>query len=188
MLRKLKPKKIIEIGSGFSTLMGLRAILKNASGRYTCVEPYPNENIKTLAKANIIDLVESGVQTVPLELFWSLEANDVLFIDSSHVCKTGSDVNYEFLKIIPHLKKGVVVHVHDIFFPFDYPRSWVVEKQIFWNEQYILMALLAFNNEFSMLIPNQIFSTDQGLRGEFQKSFPYSPVVGGGSFWFQRAM
>jgi hypothetical protein len=188
MIRYLKPKRVIEIGSGFSTLIGLKAIRKNTFGQYTCIEPYPNENIKSLAKTGDVDLMESVVQSVPLEFFQSLEAGDILFIDSSHICKTGSDVVYELLKIIPHLERGVTIHLHDILFPGEYQKSWVVDRHIFWNEQYILMAFLAFNNAFNMLIPNQVFVSDQQLKKAFQAAFPYSPVAGGGSFWFERVM
>lgn len=185
MLRKYQSNNIIEIGSGFSTMIGLEAIKKNNHGQYTCIEPYPNEDIKYFAKKGFVNLIESPVQSLPLETFDVLNSGDVLFIDSTHVCKTGSDVVHEILKIIPRLNPGVLIHVHDIFFPFNYPKSWVVEKQIFWNEGYLLYAFLAFNNAFEMLIPNQVFILEE--YGElFKSAFPHSPVCGGGSFWFRR--
>ena len=86
-----------------------------------------------------------------METFTSLRENDILFIDSSHVCKIGSDVQFEFLEILPRLAPGVVVHVHDIFLPFEYPKTWVKDWHRFWNEQYLLQAFLCGNREFEVL-------------------------------------
>lgn len=83
--------------------------------------------------------------------FQKLKENDILFIDSSHVLKTGSDVQYEYLEILPRLNKGVLVHFHDIFLPAEYPQKWILEDHKFWNEQYLLQAFLAFNDSFEIL-------------------------------------
>lgn len=91
------------------------------------------------------------MEEIPLSTFQKLKENDILFIDSSHVLKIGSDVFYEYLEIIPRLNKGVIVHSHDIFFPEEYCKEWVVKKQIFWNEQYLLQSFLSFNDSFEVL-------------------------------------
>jgi hypothetical protein len=96
-------------------------------------------------------LIEKKVQDVPISEFTRLHENDILFIDSSHVITIGGDVQYEYLEIIPRLEKGVLIHVHDVFFPAEYPKEWVMEKLRFWNEQYILQAFLAFNESFKIL-------------------------------------
>lgn len=184
-IRHYQPKRIVEIGSGYSTLIGLQALRENASGAYQCIEPYPLPFVQELAESGTVELFSTSVQEIELNFFETLEENDILFIDSTHVCKTGSDVVYEFLKIVPRLRRGVVVHVHDIFHPFDYPRNWVVEKQIFWNEQYLLLALLCGNPSFKMLLSNQACARSTRLRQSFSEAFPHSPVQGGGSFWFK---
>jgi hypothetical protein len=121
---------------------------------------------------------------VSLDLFRTLHAGDVLFIDSSHVAKIGGDVTYLYLEVLPRLKPGVVVHIHDIFFPKEYPRAWNMEEFRFWNEQYLLQAFLTFNSEFSVLLANSYLAARHmdGLK----EAFPTSPWWGGGSFWMQR--
>jgi len=156
MVRKHRPARIIEIGSGFSTLVTSLAIERNKKEdphyecRFVAVEPFPNRSLLALAK-NLSELIEAPVQNIPLERFQELEANDILFIDSSHVSRIGSDVNYEFLEILPRLRDGVLVHVHDVFIPFEYPREWVTERRWFWNEQYLLQAFLSFNSCFKVV-------------------------------------
>jgi len=113
--------------------------------------------------------------------FGKLKENDILFIDSSHVLKIGSDVQYEYLDILPRLSKGVIVHVHDIFLPAEYPKEWVLKDYIFWTEQYLLQAFLAFNDSFEVLwaghymhlkYPNKLedafsYKRDERLPGSF---------------------
>jgi len=96
-------------------------------------------------------LIPKKVQDIPLSEFKKLSENDILFIDSSHVLKIGSDVQYLYLEVLPRLNKGVIVHAHDIFLPAEYPKEWVLKNYIFWNEQYLLQAFLAFNNSFEVL-------------------------------------
>jgi hypothetical protein len=126
------------------------------------------------------------VQEVELELFQQLGAGDVLFIDSSHVVKTGGDVNYLYLEVLPRLRPGVVVHVHDIFLPGEYRKDWVTEEFRFWTEQYLLQAFLAFNSEFEVLLCNSYLGRYH--RPALQNVFPKAPWWGGGSFWMQRRM
>src|SRR5206468_3938156 len=123
------------------------------AAEFTSVEPYPNPTIRA-GVPGLTRLEPKKVQDVPLSFFQQLEANDILFIDSSHVLCIGSDVQYEFLDILPSLKPGVVVHVHDILIPREYHRKWVMEGR-FWGEQYILQAFLAFNDSFEVLWAGQ---------------------------------
>lgn len=156
MIRYFKPKKIIEIGSGNSTFLSAQAILKNREedNSYKCeliaIDPYPKDVLKT-GFPGLSKLIPTEVQDVPLSEFSKLKANDILFIDSSHVLKIGSDVQYEYLEILPRINKGVIVHIHDIFFPVEYPKKWVLEDFRFLNEQYLLQAFLAFNHSFEVL-------------------------------------
>jgi len=155
MIRDRKPRRVVEIGSGFSTRITAAALRRNRADdparqcELTCIEPYPSGAIKR-GFEGLTRLIEAKVQDVPLDVFLSLEENDVLFIDSSHVVTVGSDVCYEFLEVLPRLKQGVLVHVHDILLPQVYSREWF-EVKVFWNEQYLLQAFLAFNNAFQVL-------------------------------------
>ena len=154
MIRHFKPRRIIEVGSGFSTLVSARAIRMNdAEGRsteLTAIEPYPNPTLRS-GVDGLTRLVTEKVEDVDAGFFDVLEAGDILFIDSSHVLRTGGDVNHLYLEVLPRLNKGVVIHIHDIFFPLDYPRDWVVGKRRFWTEQYGLQMFLAFNSAFRVL-------------------------------------
>ena len=125
---------------------------------------------------------------MPLERFCALEANDIVFIDSSHVVKIGSDVVYEFLELLPRLKAGVMVHFHDIFLPAEYPKSWVLEDRRFWNEQYLLQAFLAFNSAFEVMMAGSFLhlSHSEKLKAAFAS---YDPAnVWPGSFWMRRKL
>jgi hypothetical protein len=156
MIRYFKPRKIIEIGSGATTCLSAQAILENTKHdvkfecNLTAIEPYPNDILKK-GFPGFNQLIEDKVQNIPLSKFTELEANDILFIDSSHILALGSDVQYEYLEILPRIKRGVLVHIHDIFFPFDYPKIWMSELWRFFNEQYLLQAFLAFNSYFEVL-------------------------------------
>ena len=115
-------------------------------------------------------LIEKKVEDIDLEFFSQLESGDVLFIDSSHTVKIGGDVNYLFLEVLPRLKPGVIVHVHDIFLPFEYRRDWVMEEFRFWTEQYLLQAFLTFNSEFEVLMANSYLA--HGYLEDLKAAFP----------------
>lgn len=153
MIRYFKPRKILEIGSGNSTYLSAKAVLKNEEDNCTCeliaIEPYPNDVLKT-GLPGLSKLVPQKVQDVPLSVFSELKENDILFIDSSHILKIGSDVYYEYLEILPRLNRGVIVHIHDIFLPAEYKKEWVLKNQQFFNEQYLLQAFLTFNDCFEV--------------------------------------
>ena len=141
LLREWRPRRIVEVGSGYSTL--LMADWKRAGGagstRLECVEPYPRRFLKS-PDLGIDALHQIKIQEMPLDYFSSLEAGDILFVDSSHVLKTGSDVSFLYLEVFPSLKPGVRIHIHDIFLPLEYPREGVNEGRN-WNEQYLLQAM-----------------------------------------------
>ena len=154
MVRYFKPKKLIEVGSGYSTFISAAASLINTKEGHpadlTAIEPYPNDVLKN-GFPGLNSLRTEPVQDIPLSLSESLGKNDILFIDSSHVAKVGSDVLYLFLEVLPRLKEGVVVHVHDIFIPMDYPKDWIVNEHRFWTEQYLLQAFLIHNTAYEVL-------------------------------------
>ncbi|HWE37991.1 MAG TPA: class I SAM-dependent methyltransferase [Isosphaeraceae bacterium] len=191
VVRHFRPRRIIEIGSGVSTRVAALAVEENrrhgVDARLTAIEPYPSDELRA-GFPGLSDLKVTQVQDVPLSEFEALGENDILFIDSSHVLKLGSDVQYEFLEILPRLRPGVVAHVHDIFFPFEYRRDWPMEQSIFWNEQYLLQAFLAFNSAFEVLLSNSYIhhAHPDALRRAFDR---YDPKVHHpGSFWMRRKL
>jgi len=180
---------MIEIGSGMTTLLAAEAIRRNeAEGQpcsFTAIEPYPPTFLRR-GVPGLADLLEVKVEDVPLDRFTSLEANDILFIDSSHVIKIGGDVLYEYLEILPRLKPGVIVHCHDIFLPAEYPKKWLVENRWFWTEQYLLQAFLAFNSAFHVLLAASLLHLKHSheLKAAFTSYDPAS--VWPASFWIRR--
>jgi hypothetical protein len=190
MVRYLRPQTVIEIGSGYSTRLSLAAIRANRFGRVLCVEPYPDDAFDPLRGSLLrtgapeLELIEERVEHLGVGLFQDLVAGDVLFIDSSHVARIGSDVNFLFFEVLPRLAPGVAVHVHDVFLQGEYPRSWVVEEHRFWNEAYLLRAFLTFNTEFEVLLANHYLG--QKYPERLRETFPNAPWWGGGSFWIQR--
>lgn len=180
MMMKYRPKKIIEVGSGFSSALMLDVNDKylNRSVDFTFIDPWMgrlnellNADDKHSKQVNILSVM---IQEVDLTIFDKLEAGDILFIDSSHVSKVASDVNFEVFKILPRLKKGVIIHFHDIFHPFEYPSDWL-EMGIYWNEAYLLRAFLMFNTHFSILMFNNYWN---------KAVLPnFGTVTEGGSLW-----
>lgn len=154
MVRHYKPAHMIEIGSGMTTRLSAQALLKNAEEGYPCnftaIEPYPDEVVQA-GFPGLTRLIPDPLQAVPLAAFMELQANDILFIDSTHVLKIGSDVQYEYLEILPRLNKGVIIHIHDIFLPQEYPADWLMKKRWFWTEAYLLQAFLTYNQHFEVL-------------------------------------
>ena len=192
LIRHLRPKTIIEIGSGYSTLVASMAIgaNKNEIPDYDCslisIEPFPRRDL--LDKClHLSERIETPVQEVPLSLFQRLHPNDILFIDSSHITNIGSDVNYEFHQILPSLAPGVLVHLHDIFIPFEYPEPWIKDRALFWNEQYLLRAFLTFNSHFDVVwaanyvnqtYPQRLKAAFSSLRSDDQPSSFWVRCIG----------
>lgn len=195
MVRQFQPRLIIEIGSGFSSLVLGEGAAKNNNSALICIEPFPREFVRK-GFPGLQSLIEKKVQDIDLEFFSQLESSDILFIDSSHTVKIGGDVNYLFLEVLPRLKPGVIVHVHDIFLPFEYRRDWVMNEFRFWSEQYLLQAFLTFNSEFEVLMANGYlaYKYPEGLKGAFRNlenlkaALPNSVSWGGGSFWMRRRL
>lgn len=181
-----RPRTVIEVGSGFSSLVtaGVNRQILNYEINFTCIEPYPRQFLID-GVDGISSLVRKKVEDVELAYFDRLEAGDLLFIDSSHVAKIGSDVNYLFFEVIPRLKSGVMVHIHDVFLPDEYPKVWAIDEGRNWNEQYLLRAFLQFNNAWKVLWSAYFMSTrhTQAVMDVFPR-FPQ--LGGGGSFWMVR--
>src|SRR5690606_22454788 len=156
VLREEKPRRYLEVGSGLSTYYASMAAARNAAEgsplTITCIEPYPFDALRTLSD---FELVEGFVQDVPLSRFEELEAGDVLFIDSSHALKIDSDVAFLFLEVLPRVKPGVIVHIHDVHFPWNgpYPAdTWLFGERwpVYWNEAMVVQTFLAFNDAFAI--------------------------------------
>jgi len=182
-IRHFQPRIIIEVGSGFSSLVAAQALTKNGSSGLICIDPFPQDFLRR-GFPGMQSLIEKNVEDIELEFFSQLDSGDVLFIDSSHTVKIGGDVNYLFLEVLPRLKPGVIVHVHDIFLPFDYRRDWVLDELRFWSEQYLLQAFLTFNSDFEVLVANSYLA--YRYMDELKTTFPKSTWWGGGSFWMRR--
>ena len=181
LIRHLKPKRVVEIGGGYSTRIADKALTLNADGgKLTCIEPHPEERLNGLRVR--VDVVQNRVEEIDVDFFSQLEANDILFIDSSHTVKFGSDVCYEFLEVLPIIKPGVWVHVHDIFFPHDYPAEWLLKRRLALNEQYLLEAFLSFNREFQVTLANHWLTLDHA--GQVSELWPRECLSS--SFWFYR--
>jgi len=192
MLRLYKPKMIIEIGSGQSTLLALEAIKMNKIENPTynckliCIEPYEYNWLEEIG----VDVIRKRVETLNTDFFSCLEKDDFLFIDSSHVIRPQGDVTFEILDILPKINKGVLVHFHDIFTPKDYIEEWVFAQRL-WNEQYLLEAFLSCNNEFEIVLAsNHLFHTNKELLLDkcpvLKKDLITNPIREVGSFWIRR--
>jgi hypothetical protein len=183
MIRHFQPRLIIEVGSGFSSLIAAEAMAKSEGSTLICIEPFPLDFLRK-GFPGLRSLIEKKVEDIDTEFFSQLGSGDILFIDSSHTVRIGGDVNYLFLEVLPRLKPGVIVHVHDIFSPFDYRRDWVIDELRFWGEQYLLQAFLTFNSEFEVLMANAYLG--HRYMEDLKATFPNSPWWGGGSFWMRR--
>jgi len=207
MVRYLRPRRIIEIGSGQTTRLLAAALHRNAKegsgGELLAIEPYPDAVLRR-GFPGLSHLAMQRVQQVPLEVFTALEDGDILFIDSSHVVAIDSDVIHEYLRILPKLKPGVVIHSHDIFMPADYPQKFVMQNLCFWGEQYLLEAFLSYNRAFEVLWASSAMQLSH--RAKLEKYFPawagsylrmpeavraFTPTLDGSnvwpcSFWMQK--
>jgi Methyltransferase domain len=183
MLRHLRPRRLIEVGSGYSTLLmrDVNQRFLNQELHIACIEPFPRPFLRNAQGG--IELVESKVQDIPLSFFEQLRAGDVLFIDSSHVAKTGSDVNFLYFEVLPRLPSGVFVHIHDIFLPHDYKKEWVLHDNRSWNEQYVLRALLMFSARFKIEFGCSYANYRYPELVQSVLSLPGGKTFGGGSLW-----
>lgn len=148
-LRKLKPNNVVEIGSGFSTLVAREALIKNGSGKLTCIEPFPRPFLKRLGGMSLEMITAQEVTADYLNDI--LDDGDVLFIDSTHTVKTGSDCLHIYLRLLPKITKKIYIYIHDIFLPFGLPQKWLLDLQIHWTEQYLLLAWMIENQRVKVL-------------------------------------
>lgn len=188
MIRHFSPRKIIEIGSGYSTYVSARACLFNKpQTKLTVVDPYPNETVRN-GFPGLSTLVTKKVEEIDLEFFLRLDDRDILFIDSSHVIRMGEDVNFLYLEVLPRLKKGAIVHIHDIFFPYEYPETFVLKDRVFYTEQYLLQAFLTYNYAFKILWCASYMHLK--YPSELASTFPSCAIYGkkrfSSSFWMQK--
>lgn len=153
MMRHLHPQRIIEVGSGLSSalMLDVNDQFFNGQIKFAFIDPFPQrlERLLKLGDQTNHKIYATRVQDVPISIYDSLSRGDILFIDSSHVSKVGSDVNFLLFEVLPRLKSGVYVHFHDIFHPFEYPKSWVY-RGVAWNEAYTLRAFLQYNTAFKI--------------------------------------
>lgn len=189
MIRHLQPKRIIEVGCGNSSCVTLDTNEQFFGSKIelSFIEPYPDffhSLIRPDEKPHVRLLVQR-LQDVAVSEFERLEQNDILFIDSTHVSKLNSDVNYFLFEIFPRLRKGVFVHIHDVFFPFEYPVGWLEEGRA-WNEQYILRAFLQFNDHFKIRFFNSyLFDKHEAW---FKQNMPHCLTQRGGSIWLEKTI
>lgn len=187
MIARHRPRQIIEIGCGWSSVCMLDALDRELPGqcRITFIEPYP-ELLRQLGQGAIDAhrLIASPIQDVDLSEFRRLEAGDILFIDSTHVLKTGSDVTYELLHVLPALKPGVLVHFHDVFWPFEYPREWAVDDNRSWDEIYALQSFLSGNRDWSVEFMGNYMTSVEPDR--VKRDFPTMLKNPGGAIWLRR--
>ena len=188
LLLHLAPRRVIEIGSGWSSglMLDVAESLGDESFALTLIEPNTQRLREVLAPEDLseVEIAESRLEDVDLELFDTLGSGDVLFVDSTHVAKAGSDVNTLFFDVLPRLASGVVVHIHDVFYPFEYPLRWL-EMGRAWSESYLLRAFLQFNDEFEILLFGHLMHLR--AHGLMAALFPQTLNNRGASFWMRRA-
>lgn len=187
MMRMFLPKRIIEVGSGFSS-----ALMIDVNERFfknnidiTLIEPYTERLDSLLRKSDYKKVVihRQNIQEVDTSIFKELKANDFLFIDSTHISKVNSDVNKLIFDVLPLLKKGVIIHIHDVFYPFEYPKEWIYQG-IFFNEDYLLRAFLAYNKTFKIILfSDYLWKMHEK---ELIHNLPLYAKMGGGSLWLKK--
>lgn len=186
MLISQAPSKVIEVGSGYSSALMLDTFENffEITPEILFIEPYPALLLSLMNQTEKnCSILDQDLQEVPLDTFKTLKSNDILFIDSTHVAKAGSDVNYIFSKILPILNKGVIIHFHDIFYDFEYPASWINEGRN-WNEIYILRSFLQYNHDYEILLFNSLVNSVYS--DEIKAQYPLMSKNHGGGIWIQK--
>ena len=188
MLAELRPERLVEFGSGYSSCATLDVAERLLDGRLDCtfVDPYP-ELLRSLH--GTLDparhrIVESRAQDIPFDVVDALQAGDVLFIDSTHVSKAGSDVNFHLFTLLPRLRSGIYIHFHDIFYPFEYPEAWFFEENRSWNELYLLRAFLMDNPAYEIVVFNNYLGREHVAAME--AAMPLFMRNAGGSLWLRK--
>lgn len=190
MLRYFRPQRLVEAGSGYSSACAIDTIDRFLGGAVdvTFIEPDPQLLQELIGQERLerCTVVPHDVQAADTRIFEALEAGDILFIDSTHVMKTGSDVCHELFDILPRLKPGVLVHFHDVFWPFEYPEKWVVQENRSWNELYGLRAFLMYNKAFRIEFFSDYFF--QNFRPLIEAESPTMLKHSGGSLWLSKVL
>jgi predicted O-methyltransferase YrrM len=191
LVRARKPRRVVELGSGYTSLLIAEACRRNAADDtrtvHVAYDPYPRPQVLGARVPEPTVVVPISAADVPLEVFTSLQANDILFVDTTHTVKVGSEVVHVVLDVLPLLRAGVLVHFHDIFLPWPYPREWLEQHQWYWAEQFLLQGFLAFNEGFELLLPAQAMARDRPERlGAAIPSFVPGAGVGPASLWLVR--
>ena len=180
-IRMVKPNIIVEIGSGFSTLVAIEAVKRNGFGSISCIEPFPRPFLK---ENTFISLDERAAQDISsVELNDLLHDNDILFIDSTHTVKSGSDCLHIYLRLLPKITSDIYIHAHDVYLPYGLPRDWLLERQVFWTEQYLLMAFLLDNPKTTVLFGSAYNSAVNQEKARALMGGKWG--IGGGSLWFK---
>jgi hypothetical protein len=180
-LRYLKPRRVVEIGSGFSTLVAVDAVRRNGTGTITCIEPFPRPFLRQRNDIVLREIKAQELDSAVLDTM--LDDGDVLFIDSTHTVKSGSDCLHIYLRLLPQIRKHIFIHVHDVFLPFGMPIEWQLDHHIYWTEQYLLLAWLLDNPKTSVLYGSNYHDKfnkpmlDAMMHGRYPS--------GGGSFWIE---
>ena len=182
IVRRFQPSRIIEVGGGHSTKVSSAACRDNGKGHITVIDPYMDDSFRRHLRG--AKIIKKPVQEMQLEIFEELHENDILFIDSTHVSKAYSDVNYLVLEVLPRLRPGVLVHFHDIHLPRPYPLEWMTKYELFFNEQHILQAFLYKNPDFEIIAALKYMG---GARPDLLRAIHDSEPPGGGSFWIKKA-
>lgn len=186
IIQKEKPRRIVEVGSGFSSAVMLDTLgHTHMSAELTFIEPYPDRlySLLTPDDRSVSTILVNRVQEVSLSVFEQLESQDLVLIDSSHVAKVGSDVTFILLRILPRLKRGVLVHFHDVFYPFSYPASWIRQGWA-WNESLFLRSFLVGNSQFQLVAFNSY--AGNSFPEVFRERFPAFLDNTGGSIWIRK--
>nr|MDA3851946.1 class I SAM-dependent methyltransferase [Spirochaetaceae bacterium] len=198
LLRHIKPKQVIEVGSGFSSaaMLDTREKFPEIGTQFTFIEPFP-ERLYSLLKEDDKEhctILEEYLQDVDINIFQQLQPGDMIFIDSGHQLKTGSEVVYLLFEILPRLTPGVLIHFHDIFWPFEYPQEWIDVGRC-WNETYALRAFLQNNSKYEIFYfssymgnvhkkeVNSLMPFGDGIPEE---DLPGGNFYGGGSLWIEK--
>ena len=182
-----KPKKIIEVGSGYSSclILDTNDLIFDSTISCSFIEPYPQLLLSLIKDSDRdkIEIIQKKLQNVEVSKFSELNAGDILFIDSTHVSKIDSDVNHIFFEVLPTLKKGVYIHFHDIFYPFEYPKEWILEGRA-WNEAYMLRAFLQHNQDYEIVFFNTFL--ELFYKDKFVEKMPLCMKNMGGSIWLKK--
>lgn len=186
MIRRHLPHRIVEIGCGWSSACILDTVERHCnSTRLTFVDPNPGLLHTFIGRTELDhEILELPIQRVPGAVFETLGAGDILFINSTHVLRTGNDVCLELFEILPQLTPGTLVHFHDMFWPFEYPRRWVMEGKMSWNELYGVRAFLSSNDKWEIVFFNDYFAKME--KSLVQATFPNFLKNAGGALWLRR--